>query len=134
ALVSAPPSMSGRPSGPSAPQVSRPPASGATSRRPAGSGLEVAYQRSDLEARAHAPSGPTAGQCVSAWAASFVVGLGGAAALMKVAHRAGGRSLASLLPHAFDATSVNQSGTFALVTFVLAITLGYAGLKLAPRA
>ena len=59
---------------------------------------------------------------------------GAIAALVKLAHRAGGHSLTSVLPHAFDGTSVAQSGSVAGASLVLAIVLGFIGLRLRPRS
>jgi hypothetical protein len=59
---------------------------------------------------------------------------GAIAGLVKLAHQAGGRSLAGLLPHAFDRTSVVHAGSVAGGTFVLAIVLGFIGFRLKPRS
>jgi hypothetical protein len=56
-----------------------------------------------------------------------------AAALFKLTHPAGLRTT-SLLPHAFDATSPTESGALSLVLLVLAVALGFAGLKVRPRS
>lgn len=121
------------------PTSGRPIASGSVSNRPnisarpASSGLDVAYQRSDLEPREVA-AGPSSGEKIAAYALT-AVGFGGAiAALWKVAHRHGGRSVSGLLPHAFDASSSVQSGAFALGALVAAIALGFVGLKTRPRS
>ena len=59
---------------------------------------------------------------------------GTAAALFRFLHRAGGRSLTSLLPHAFDGSSATDSGAIALVSLVLAVTVIFVGLRLRPHA
>jgi hypothetical protein len=123
-VMTAPHAVSGRAGGGGVPRGSSPSASG----------LEVAYRRSDLEAANEAPPRSDLGPKVTACALT-VVGLAGVfAVLVKVAHRQGGRSIIALTPHAFDASSVTQSAIFALSTFALAITLGYAGLKVHPRS
>ncbi len=61
--------------------------------------------------------------------------LGGtAAALFRFVHRAGGRSLTTLLPRAFDGLSAPDSGAVALATLVLAVTVIFVGLRLKPHA
>jgi len=137
AVVSLPPHlsgghMSGRPSGGPA---SRP---GGVSGRPhvassTGSGLDIAYERESARAESSAPDFTLVEKLV----ANVVAGVGFAlalGALIKLAHRPGGRSVVSLLPHAFDATSSTQSGIFALASLALAIGLGFAGLKMHPRS
>ena len=110
----------------------------AHSRRPAtggasASGLEVAYQRSDLE-RAVAPAGPSALEVVGSYAVPITGFAVAAAALLMLAHHPGGRPLLALSPRAFDASSASASGAVAIGAFVVAILLGYAGLKVRPRS
>ncbi len=59
---------------------------------------------------------------------------GTAAALFRFVHRAGGRSLTALLPHAFDGLSATDSGAVALVALVVAATVIFVGLRLKPHA
>ena len=128
AMASLAPASSMRPSGP----VSSRPAS--TSGRPGagGSGLEITYRR--LDARAVAATGPSTVERLAAWALPIVVLFASTGSLVKLAHRPGGRDVTSLLPHAFDATSTVQSGGFAVGALVLAIAVGFIGLKARPRS
>ncbi|MBX3264954.1 MAG: hypothetical protein KF782_35105 [Labilithrix sp.] len=122
AMISLPPATSGRPSGrPASP-----------SGRPGSSGLDVTYRR--LDARPVTPAGPTPAAKVLAWALPVVLASATLAGLVKVAHRAGGWSPMALMPHAFDATSTVQSGAFAGVALVLAIAVGFIGVKATPRS
>ena len=119
AMTSLVPPTSARPSGP---------ASG----RPAASGLDVAYRR--LDPKRVVATGPSAGEKIAAWVVPIVVTLAAAGALTNLAHRPGGRNVVSLVPHAFDASSTAQSGAFAGVALVVAIALGFTGLKLNRRS
>jgi hypothetical protein len=112
----------------------RPIASTNMSGRPAapGSGLEVTYRR--LDPKAVVESGPGVGEKIAARALPFVIVLATTGALAKLAHRRGGRNILSFLPHAFDATSTVQSGAFAIGALVVAIAIGFIGLKLTPRS
>ena len=134
-LVSQVPSMSAPPSSRSTGPASsgagaipsgRPPASGA-------SGLDVAHRR--LEARpAVVDKGPSTGQKLLAWLVPTLSFIATAAPLTLSAHKSGGRNFMNLLPHAFDATSTVQSGAVSLGALVLAIAVGFIGLKLHPRS
>ncbi len=119
ALAALAPASSTRPHGP-------------TSVRPAGSGLDVAYRR--LDPKRVVETGPSTGQKIAAWAVPIIVALATLVALVQLAHRHGGRNVMSILPHAFDASSTAQSGAFAGVALVVAIALGFTGLKLKPRS
>ena len=127
ALVSLPPASSLRPD-----SMSNRPAS--MSGRPAASGLglEIAYRR--MDAVASVARGPSAVVKILAWALPIVLFAGTLAGLVKLAHHAGGRDLMRLLPHAFDASSTPQSGAVAGGALVLAIAVGFIGLKLRPRS
>jgi hypothetical protein len=121
-LTSLPHALSNRPNGPSMAAHAAP-----------GSGLEVTYQRESARTP-RAPIGPSiAARLVAhlvpsvAFAASLLVS-------MKLAHRHGGRTVTSLLPHAFDASSAMQSGTVSLTTLAVVIGLGFAGVKMSPRS
>jgi hypothetical protein len=127
AMVSLPPASSGRPG---AAVSNRPPTS--VSGRPGASGLDVAYRR--LDARPVVAKGPSFAQKLVAWTLPTALCLGTIAGLLKLAHRAGGRSITSFMPHAFDASSTTQSGAVAAAALVLAIALGFTGLKLTPRS
>ncbi|MBX3210355.1 MAG: hypothetical protein KF764_35310 [Labilithrix sp.] len=126
AVVSLPPSMSGRPSGP----PSGRPAS--LSGRPASSGLDVGYRR--MDAKPSGPRGPSTVAKILAWVLPTVLTTAALAGLVKVAHRAAGRNVMALAPHAFDASSTWQSGAVAATALVLAIALGFTGLRLRPRS
>lgn len=126
--LSAPPAISSR--SPAAGVHSAPPLS-----RPSGggSGLDVAYQRSDLQRRARVADAPGVGERILAGVLSLVICVGVAGALFKFVHRAG-RSVIGLLPHAFDASSTVQSGVVAGSLLVLAIAVGFIGVKAHPRS
>lgn len=136
ALTAQSPASSGRPSG-----HGRSAASLSTALRPGGpsgnaarvgSGLDVAYRRTDP--RPVVREGPGRGARIAAYLVPFFASAMTVAALVKLVHRRGGRNVLSLLPHAFDASSTIQSGAFALVTLVLAITIGFIGLKASRRS
>lgn len=98
-------------------------------------GLEVAHVRArSRDVAGDEDEEPTTASKVGGHALSLVVYAGTAAALVQVAHRAGGLSLAHVMPHAFDGTSAPESGVVALVSLVVAVVLGFAGLKLTPRS
>lgn len=67
-----------------------------------------------------------------------VMALAGIAAavvpLVKYIHRSGRFLITKPLPHAYDATSLPQSGAVAGVLLVSAIALGYLGIKARPRS
>jgi len=130
AVVSQTPSMSTRPSG----HTSRASTSMPASRPGAGarSGLDVAYRR--MDARPAVIDEPSFARKLAAWAIPLLLCAGTIALLAKLVHHRGGRNVMSLLPHAFDASSTIQSGAFALTALVLAIALGFTGLKLHPRS
>lgn len=94
--------------------------------------LDVAYRR--LDASPARDAGPSLFAKIAAWVVPLFACAGGAAALVRLAHRRGGVSITSLLPHAFDASSAIQSGAVALAAFALALTLGLVGLRLRPRS
>ncbi len=128
AMASLAPASSGRPSGP----MSSRPAS--VSGRPGAgaSGLDVTYRR--LDAKPVVETGPSFGEKLAAWALPIVVSIGTAGLLARLAHRPGGRDLMSLLPHAFDASSTVQSGGFAIGALLVAIAIGFVGVKATPRS
>lgn len=64
-------------------------------------------------------------------AAVFLVVMG---ALVRWAHRPGGRSIKALLPHAFDGTSMAESGTVALSALVFAAVFLYFGVRSRPHS
>jgi hypothetical protein len=125
AMVSLPPASSSRP------MASSRPAS--MSGRPGSlSGLEVSYRR--LDPKPVVDAGPSVGARVVAWVLPIVLAAGTLGALIKLAHHPEGRPLTSFLPHAFDATSTAQSGGFAGGALVLAIVIGFVGVKATPRS
>jgi hypothetical protein len=123
AMISRPAASSGRRSGPASTDVSE---------RHLSTGLDVAYRR--MDAQPVVAKGPSSAQKVVAWMIPVVLFLGTIAGLVKLVHRAGGRNVMNLVPHAFDASSTAQSGAFAGGSLVLAITIGFCGLKLHPRS
>jgi len=102
--------------------------------RPDASGLDVAYRRSDLEARAPVNIGPSFKEKLVAHSVAGVSCAATFALLVKLLHRPGGLPILGVLPRAFDASSTLQSGAFALVSLVVAIALGYVGVKAEPRS
>ena len=128
AMVSLPPSLSGRPSAP----VSGRPVSASGRPLAPGSGLDVSYRR--MDAAKVASSGPALPHKILAWTIAAVLPAGTAGALAATAHRPGGRDLLGLMPHAFDASSTVESGALSLAALVLAIAIGFVGLKLRPRS
>jgi hypothetical protein len=122
----APASISSRPSGTHASRPSLP---------RAGSGLELgAPQR--RSARPSSRPQPEVG--FVAKLVGFVVAMvllaAAAAAAFRFGHRAGGRSLTALLPHAFDGLSATDSGAVALGALVVAAIVIFVGLRLRPHA
>jgi hypothetical protein len=97
------------------------------------SGLDVAYRRLDPQ-RAAGDEGPSMAARALAWAFPGVVFLATAFGLFRLAHRPGGHALARLLPHAFDATSTEQSGALAAGALIFAIAIGVVGLRVEPRS
>lgn len=100
------------------------------------SGLEVSHRRPMSSQRSIGDDDdePSTKMKVIANAGALVAFAGTFAALVKLAHRAGGRALTSIMPHAFDGTSVAHAGTVAGASFVLAIILGFIGFRLKPRS
>jgi hypothetical protein len=103
-----------------------------SSRAPASMNLDVAYRR------------PTAATDTYD-APSFLENAGGRALaliglaavvvpLVKYIHRPGRLLVTKVLPHAFDATSLAQSGAVAGVLLIASIAVGYLGLKARPRS
>lgn len=123
AMISLPPSMSGRP-----PASGRP---ASPSGRPA-SGLDVTYRR--MPPVAITPVGPSTAVRILAWLLPLVLASATLVGLVKLAHRPGGWRPMTLMPHAFDATSTAESGAFAGIALVLAITIGSIGVKVSPQS
>jgi hypothetical protein len=55
-------------------------------------------------------------------------------ALLRRLHHAGGYDVTRALPHAFDGSSAPESGTVAGIALVLAVALGFIGLRLKPAS
>ena len=103
--------------------------------RIASSGLEIAHVRPGSRRRAEddddAP--PSTGARIAGFVISLVVLASAAFALFHFV-KPHGLSPTKLLPHAFDGTSAPESGVVALTGLVLAIALGFAGIKSTPRS
>lgn len=54
--------------------------------------------------------------------------------LLRTIHQPGGRDVTHALPHAFDGTAATESGAVALGALVVAVLLGFLGLRLKPHA
>lgn len=110
------------------PSSSRAPVS---SRAPASMNLDIAYKRPTAPAVSDEPGFiEKAGVHVLA-----ALGIAGAVApLLKLVHRSGRFFVMNLLPHAFDATSLTQSGIVAGTMLVCSIAFGYLGIKARPRS
>jgi hypothetical protein len=65
---------------------------------------------------------------------SSVIAGGTAFLLWKYVYHARGFDVTRALPHAFDGTSATASGVISLVALVVAIGVGFVGLKLRPHA
>jgi hypothetical protein len=107
-----------------------PRAAAPASMRAAGSGLELAAPRSTPRAPAYVPPSARARAiaCVIPIAAFAATSF---ALFETIAWRA---SLASLWPHAVDATSSLQSGAMAIACIVIGTAVGAVGLKARPRS
>lgn len=103
-----------------------------SSRAPASMNLDVAYRRPTAPSTDHDEPGflEKAGAHVLA-----AVGIAAAVApLLKLVHHAGALTVTKLLPHAFDASSLPQSGGVAGAALVSSIAFGYLGIKARPRS
>jgi serine/threonine protein kinase len=119
-------SMHGRPSS-GAMRAAPPPRIAATA-----SGLELAAQRSGLTE--HYDEAPSLLTSIAAILVPLICFGGALFALAKFAHRPGGLDPLHLMPHAFDGSSVAESGVVAVVSFIVALALGAFGLKFHPRS
>jgi hypothetical protein len=107
-----------------------------SSPRIASSGLEVSHVRPESRSRyvADEEEPATIGMRLAGFAVASVILTVVASVLLRFAKPQGGISLTKLLPHAFDGSSAPESGVVALTGLVLAIALGFAGVKSTPRA
>lgn len=111
-----------------------------TSSRPSGGlrpGLELAAPSRMARAGAREPvysDEPGAGMKLAGFALSLVIAAGTAFSLWKYVYHARGFDITRALPHAFDGTSAPESGVISLVALVVAVALGFVGLKLRPYA
>lgn len=67
-------------------------------------------------------------------AVGAVLAGGTAFSLWKYVYHARAFDVTSVMPHAFDGTSAPESGVVSLVALVLAIAIGFLGLRLKPHA
>ncbi|MBS2014621.1 MAG: protein kinase [Deltaproteobacteria bacterium] len=103
--------------------------------RVSATGLEIAHVRTGARrAIIDEEEPPSIGARLAGFAVTAVVLGGVTAALVRFAKPTGGLALTKLVPHAFDGTSAPESGVVALTGLVLAIALGFAGIKLTPRS
>ena len=77
---------------------------------------------------------PGFGMKLAGLALSAAIAGGTAFALWKYVYHARGFDVMQKLPHAFDGTSATQSGAVSLVALIVAVVLGFIGLKLKPYA
>lgn|GEM_PF-2774376 len=111
-----------------------------SSARPSGGlrpGLELAAPSRMARAGAREPQysdEPGAGMKLAGLAISLVIAGGTAFSLWKYVYHARGFDITRALPHAFDGTSATESGVISLVALVVAVALGFVGLKLRPHA
>jgi hypothetical protein len=113
-----------------------------TSGRPSSGGLRPGLElaapsrmaRAAAAERSHYADEPGAAMKLAGLAVSAVIAGGTAFSLWKYVYHARGIDVTSALPHAFDGTSAPESGAVSLVALVLAIAIGFMGLKLKPHA
>ena len=77
---------------------------------------------------------PSTGLKAAGLALVTVIGGATAFALWKYVHHAGGFDVMRAMPHAFDGTSATESGALSLVALVIAVAVGFAGLRFKPHA
>lgn len=122
------------PSMPSVPSMTGPRSSGAF-RAPTASGLELARSRPVARSRASAyEDAPSTALVVGGHVLAAVVFGATAFGLSRIAHAPGGRPLTAMLPGAFDGSSAPESGVVSIFCLVLAVALGWGGLKMRPRS
>lgn len=100
---------------------------------PAGrAGVDVAYRR--LEPKPAFDVGPSRSEKLVAWLVPIALGGATLALLARFVHRQGGREIVGLAPSAFDGTSAMGSGAVAIGALVVAIAIGFVGLRWTPRS
>jgi hypothetical protein len=104
--------------------------------RVAGTGLELGVASRMTRERAGSDERdlPGLGGKIAGYAVALVVMGGVGFALFHFVHRAGGRDVTGFAPHAFDGSSAPESGAVALVAIVVAVAIGFIGLRLKPHA
>jgi hypothetical protein len=108
--------------------------------RPGGAvrpGLELAApsrMAREGAAQPHYTDEPGFGMKLGGLALSAVIAGATAFALWKYVHYAHVFDVMGRLPHAFDGTSVTQSGAVSAVALIGAVALGFVGLKVRPHA
>ncbi len=105
--------------------------------RAAGTGLELgAPSRMAREGSSERGSSQPASMVakVAGYALSLAVLAGATYALLRYVHRRGGIDFRLVAPHAFDGSSATESLVVALVMVVVAVTVGFVGLRLKPHA
>ena len=102
-----------------------------------GMGLELAAPSRMVRERAERvedDSEPGFGAKLAGLVLVTVLGGGTAFALWKYVHHAGGFDVMKSMPHAFDGTSATESGAISLVSLVVAVIVGFVGLRFKPHA
>ncbi len=107
--------------------------------RPGGRpGLELAapsrMAREGASARPQYADEPGFGMKLAGFILSAAIAGGTAFSLWKYVYHARGFDVMRKVPHAFDGTSAMQSGAVSLVALIVAVVLGFVGLKLKPYA
>jgi hypothetical protein len=100
-------------------------------------GLELAAPSRMARERStarYAASEPGIGTKLAGVALGTVIAGATAVALRKYMHHTGGYDVTRALPHAFDGSSAPESGALSLFALVLAVALGFLGLKVRPHA
>ena len=111
------------------------PAGGGRATSNAQSGLEVTHRRATASAEPRrAADDVSLARTAVAHVAAALLSAAVLVAIARLAHDPTGRPLASLLPQAFDGTSVTASGIVAGASLVTALALGSIGLRMRPRS
>lgn len=101
-------------------------------------GLELAAPSRMVREGARAPRDedeePSTGGKVVGHLLALVLSGGAAFALWRYVHRAGGLDVTRALPHAFDGSSATESGAVSLLALVVAVIIGFIGLRFKPHA